>query len=135
VDQEDEEVGEMKDVSKNKKNGKILGNGKKPEKNFFKKKKVKEPLNRKKCVEAANGKCRDCGSQENVSAHHIIFKGEQGDDSPDNLVALCFSCHRKAHDGYYTNLKYVTAKEYIIDLLERIDPQFYREKIEERKRR
>ena len=126
-------------------NNKILGNGKKPSKNLFKKKKIKEPGNRKRCVEDAKGKCVDCGSKNGVAAHHIIFKGEGGDDSPDNLIALCFNCHRKAHDGFYLTVNtegydkpilFVTPKQYIIKLLNRVDlVDFYIYTLEERLRR
>lgn len=46
--------------------------------------------------------CRFCGDSNDVSAHHIKFRSEGGDDSLANLVNLCFSCHRIAHDGLWT---------------------------------
>jgi len=29
--------------------------------------------------------------------HHIIFKSQGGDDTPENLINLCRNCHDKAH--------------------------------------
>ena len=50
-------------------------------------------------------KCFDCGKTENLDAHHIIpakyepqtHSPKEGIHTPDNLVALCKSCHRKRH--------------------------------------
>ena len=128
-------MGSINDFNKKQQDNKILGNGKKPQKSYFKKKKINCPKNRKIAVERAKGKCLDCGSTSGVASHHIMFKSEVGiDDSFENLIPLCFNCHRKAHDGYYINKVFVTAKEYIIYLLERLDLKLYRDKIEERKR-
>jgi len=33
------------------------------------------------------------------SVHHIRTKGAGHDDTPDNLICLCISCHSKAHSG------------------------------------
>lgn len=114
-------------------NKKFIKN-KKPCKNYFKKKKVNNPNNRKLCIDNANGRCMDCNSMSEVSAHHIMFRSEVGiDDSPDNLIALCFSCHRKAHDGYYECGTYIPSKMYIVNLLERLNLPLYKNKLEERK--
>ena len=45
--------------------------------------------------------CEVCGA-EAVDIHHIEPKGMGGDPSKDvleNLIALCRSCHDKAHAG------------------------------------
>ncbi len=44
-------------------------------------------------------KCRFCKSRENLTPHHLIHKSQGGEDSLDNLVTLCFNCHRLIHDG------------------------------------
>lgn len=31
--------------------------------------------------------------------HHILSRGAGGSDDPDNIIHLCFECHRKVHDG------------------------------------
>lgn len=40
--------------------------------------------------------CRVCGRPTEV-VHHIIERAEGGTDDPDNLVALCNSCHSSYH--------------------------------------
>lgn len=34
-----------------------------------------------------------------TNIHHIKSKGSGGNDTKDNLIELCGSCHRKVHDG------------------------------------
>ena len=42
--------------------------------------------------------CENCGIQtRNIHYHHLTPRCQGGDDSPDNLVALCPSCHRQHH--------------------------------------
>lgn len=41
--------------------------------------------------------CFFCGSNENLEHHHIIPVSEGGDNSYQNLISLCFSCHKKVH--------------------------------------
>jgi len=45
--------------------------------------------------------CIYCGSRDEVVAHHI--NGEREDDTIENLVPLCRSCHQKVH-GYKNEL-------------------------------
>ena len=97
-----------------------------PKKNFVKPKKVKNKANLKKCINK-QGKCLSCHSTDFLSAHHIIFRSEGGDDSVSNLITLCFDCHRKAHDGYYIEDEYIAAKEFIIDVLEGIVGMLYKD--------
>jgi 5-methylcytosine-specific restriction endonuclease McrA len=44
-------------------------------------------------VGARDGSCRECGSTQYLSAHHVIPRNEGGEDHPANLVALCAGCH------------------------------------------
>lgn len=41
--------------------------------------------------------CRNCGSTENLTLHHIIPKAMNGSDSPRNLILLCRECHILEH--------------------------------------
>ena len=41
--------------------------------------------------------CEVCKSQA-VEIHHIIKKSQGGKDNVENLIAVCRSCHNKAHD-------------------------------------
>lgn len=44
--------------------------------------------------------CRSCNDNTGIAPHHITFRSAGGTHSPDNLVTLCFNCHRKVHDGF-----------------------------------
>ncbi len=41
--------------------------------------------------------CQKCGKREQLEIHHLIRRSQAGDDAEENLIALCHSCHRKAH--------------------------------------
>jgi 5-methylcytosine-specific restriction endonuclease McrA len=41
-------------------------------------------------------RCQDCGSSENLEAHHVLPLEQDGEPfALDNLVTLCASCHRQ----------------------------------------
>lgn len=42
-----------------------------------------------------NYKCRDCGTAENLTVHHIVPWRRTRDDSPHNLISLCRRCHSR----------------------------------------
>jgi len=48
-------------------------------------------------------KCSKC-KKKNVPlhVHHIIFKSNNGTDTPSNLISLCEDCHDKVHKGEIT---------------------------------
>lgn len=44
--------------------------------------------------------CQLCGNTSGpLHVHHIKSRGAGGDDVPENLVTLCFSCHAEVHNG------------------------------------
>lgn len=45
------------------------------------------------------GRCRWCGTSEDLNIHHVRYRSEGGPDTPKNLITLCFSCHKKAHSN------------------------------------
>jgi 5-methylcytosine-specific restriction endonuclease McrA len=45
------------------------------------------------------GHCELCHNIHRLETHHIKSKGASGDDVEDNLICLCWECHRKVHDG------------------------------------
>ena len=45
-----------------------------------------------------NWKCRNCGWRENLTPHHVKHKSQGGKDSLDNLLTLCWECHRLYHE-------------------------------------
>ena len=44
-----------------------------------------------------NWQCQLCGSRKNLQVHHRKFRSRSGDDSEDNLITLCHTCHTQAH--------------------------------------
>lgn len=42
-------------------------------------------------------RCRACGTPEHVDAHHLRFRSAGGEDSVNNLIALCRCCHAEVH--------------------------------------
>jgi len=58
-----------------------------------------------KAIESARKNfCQVCGryQESGLHVHHVKSKGSGGDDSPDNLVTLCYECHTKVHAGEIT---------------------------------
>jgi hypothetical protein len=55
---------------------------------------------RKKKIEAVNGKCEKCGSDNNVELHHKVSIKNGGDNSDGNLIVLCSECHKKIHSPH-----------------------------------
>lgn len=46
-------------------------------------------------------RCRKCGTEhfEGITLHHVIFRSQLGGHGVDNLISLCWHCHRRVHDG------------------------------------
>lgn len=52
---------------------------------------------RRQILKRANGVCEKCGARLlNPEVHHITYERVGGNEKPEDLMALCFSCHRKA---------------------------------------
>ncbi|WP_255167143.1 HNH endonuclease [Natrononativus amylolyticus] len=49
------------------------------------------------CEEAAPFKSKD--GKPFLEVHHLKMLGDEGADHPDNVIALCPNCHRRAHEG------------------------------------
>jgi hypothetical protein len=61
---------------------------------------------RKRILERDNYTCRDCEKQNcKLDVHHKIPRKVSHDDSDENLLSLCDSCHKKAEMLYYRNYK------------------------------
>ena len=41
--------------------------------------------------------CQCCGARLNLEVHHKEFRSQGGDDSEENLIALCAGCHALVH--------------------------------------
>jgi 5-methylcytosine-specific restriction endonuclease McrA len=44
-------------------------------------------------------RCQSCGTMSNLEVHHKEFRSHSGDDSSQNLITLCTSCHTSVHHG------------------------------------
>jgi 5-methylcytosine-specific restriction endonuclease McrA len=47
----------------------------------------------KRVLERDEWRCQKCRSLENLQVHYTMKRSHLGDDSLDNLVTLCASCH------------------------------------------
>jgi len=56
--------------------------------------------------------CERCGKKASGQPHHIRPRSLGGSDIKENLIQLCFDCHRQAHDGkiLYTELALIAAR-------------------------
>lgn len=45
-------------------------------------------------------KCRSCNNRNGLHPHHVTYAGKSGADTLDNLLTLCWKCHRGVHDGF-----------------------------------
>lgn len=55
----------------------------------------------KHAVDLRDGrKCQSCGSTRWVHYHHLRPLAAGGSDTPENLLTLCSSCHRREHPPY-----------------------------------
>lgn len=43
--------------------------------------------------------CVSCGNRDDLHVHHIIPRGQGGENSKENLATLCANCHYYAHGG------------------------------------
>lgn len=54
---------------------------------------------REEILRRYNYRCANCGSEDDLEIHHIVPVSLGGNDTISNLVPLCFSCHKAAHNG------------------------------------
>lgn len=59
--------------------------------------KPKRIVNNKLIKEVRKQPCAICGTRIGIDVHHIISRGAQGDDVPDNLLPLCRRDHQTLH--------------------------------------
>ncbi|MBZ5574529.1 MAG: HNH endonuclease [Acidobacteriia bacterium] len=38
-----------------------------------------------------------CGTMSNLEVHHKEFRSQSGDDSDENLITVCTTCHNNLH--------------------------------------
>ncbi len=44
-------------------------------------------------------RCQSCGGKSNLEVHHREFRSQCGNDSEENLITLCATCHSLIHRG------------------------------------
>jgi 5-methylcytosine-specific restriction endonuclease McrA len=42
-------------------------------------------------------RCQSCGTTSNLKVHHKQFRSRSGQDSEENLITLCSTCHASVH--------------------------------------
>ena len=42
-------------------------------------------------------RCQSCGTMSNLEVHHQQFRSHSGDDSEENLITVCSTCHASVH--------------------------------------
>lgn len=47
-----------------------------------------------KIISLYGDKCINCGSSEEIEFHHVVPLEIGGNDTPENIVPLCYSCHK-----------------------------------------
>lgn len=54
-----------------------------------------------KAVKERDGKCMECGREEDLHAHHIKPKSTHPELKLDieNGITLCYGCHKRAHEN------------------------------------
>ncbi len=79
------------------------------------------PKNLKLAKKLDDYKCVLCGDIENLITHHINLVGSNGrDDHLENLITLCFNCHRKVHDGIKINNTWISGEYYLYTNIRKI---------------
>lgn len=44
-----------------------------------------------------NGRCRACGHFGLMHRHHIVYRSQGGQTTPENVCLLCLECHEAVH--------------------------------------
>ena len=55
---------------------------------------------RKHVLRRDRWQCQCCGGRSNLEVHHKEFRSRSGNDSEQNLITLCVSCHSLVHRGF-----------------------------------
>ncbi len=48
-------------------------------------------------LERDGWRCQSCGSRAGLEVHHIRPRSNLGHDAEENLITLCWECHRQIH--------------------------------------
>lgn len=64
------------------------------------------------------GECPNCKQVRALERHRIIPGYQGGDYSPDNVVELCWDCHKKEHDNLFRELGVRARAEELQELID-----------------
>ena len=56
-------------------------------------------LLREQVLQRDGWRCQRCGRSKDLHVHHLVKRSELSDDTLDNLITLCSSCHRQLHEA------------------------------------
>ena len=54
-------------------------------------------LLRRSILQRDGWRCQTCGSRRGLEVHHITPRSKLGPDAEENLITLCWQCHRRIH--------------------------------------
>lgn len=54
--------------------------------------------------EIDKSQCFFCGTWERIELHHIVPLKSGGTNDPDNIISVCYNCHKKLHRVIYNRL-------------------------------
>jgi 5-methylcytosine-specific restriction endonuclease McrA len=52
---------------------------------------------RRRILRRDGWRCQLCGTMSNLEVHHKEFRSHSGEDSEENLITLCATCHAGIH--------------------------------------
>lgn len=59
------------------------------------------------CFERDGWKCRLCGGQKHLNAHHVVYRSHGRRDMLDNLATICQDPEKQCHDDVHERKKKV----------------------------
>ena len=65
--------------------------------NFFGRRELSEKERKRRARKRDGRRCRGCGSDENLTVHHILPRSKSGRTGSRNLITLCLHCHQYWH--------------------------------------
>ena len=52
---------------------------------------------RQQVLQRDGWRCQFCGSVVGLEVHHLQFRSRRGEDSEENLITICCTCHKAIH--------------------------------------
>jgi 5-methylcytosine-specific restriction endonuclease McrA len=58
---------------------------------------------RERVLRRDSWRCSFCGSMKSLEIHHQRFRSRSGEDTEENLITLCASCHSRMHSAFLSD--------------------------------